>query len=659
MGLFNFFKNKKEDDLEPEAMPAPQMEPNAAPQPHAEQKQGQQPQQDVIRFFDRFGRPVAVPKEQWRTTVLPKTLEAHYEDASKLYVDILNAVQQGMHSDVLQAAQHLLSIDENAERSHIMLSIVYQRMGQLDYAQKVLEDYITAHGKTGIVLTNLAKVFYQKGEKQQAEDTLWEGLQLDPNQSNGLPWYATIQLQKSGRDAYLDALHRASQVEGAWLPQLYLAREDLRDKHLEQAMERYHAVLKQHTSEAALLMATGDLGRAGCFSQIVELAAPIYQIQTHGPRVGMNLLHAYISLKDYEHGEPLLSSLLMLERPELKDVLMRASQALEQMRPANIEQPVNGNLQIQMLAFDKPIWYYSLGEPAWMLPKAERPVQVVVMPYADVSHTDATENHAAKEDDSGRLTRSIPLYLLEQLLYHTSYAPRVVMPYAKDIGPILSKAEPTEPYIRQACEQFDSDYLITGSILASPMGYGVNTIIYDRKQDRFQRLMKIVGQDAFGASLQSMTEDILQALPETAQPALSMDFSPTPSEALLKQYLIALGQSLTQTFVVNGQMKRDALWGERNMLNWYLNLSLSDPANAAARILLLSGLSKSRLYRSHISLEFEKQALQLFTSSKQRMDQLMLPFLLRIYHLQEPLDKLKAAIPEERTDAYAQWVRKL
>lgn len=665
MGLFNFFKNKNEEDLDNATTVTPEKHDGnalntpktSAVNPSAATTTEKKP--EMIHFFDQFGRPVAVPKEQWRTTVLPKTLETHHNDAGKLYVDILNAVQQGMHEDVLSAAQHLVAIDHDSERSHVMLSIVYQRMGQPEEAQKILENYMDSHGKTGILLTNLAKVYHQKGDKQKAEELLWEGLQLDPNQSNGLPWYATMQLQQNGRDSYLDALQRAAQVEGAWLPQLYLAREDLRDKHLDKAMQRYHEVLEKFPSEPALLMATGDLGRAGCFQQMIELAAPLYNIKTHGPRVGMNLLHAYIGLKDYEHGEPLLSSLLMLERPELKDVLLRASNALDQLRPSNIEQPTNGQLQLQMLAFDKPIWYYSLGEPTWMLPQAERTMQVVVMPYADLSHTDAQENHAAKEDESGRLTRSIPLYLLESLLYRTSYAPRAVMPYAKDIGPVLTKAEPTEQYIRQACEKFQSDYLITGSILASPMGYGINTIIYDRANDRFHRTMKIVSQESFGSSLHSMTDDILSTLPETPQPQLSMDFSPLPSDSLLKQYLVALGQSLTQTFVVNGQMKAEALWGERNMLNWYLNLALSDSSNAAARVLLISGLSKSRLYRSMISLEFEKQALQLFTTSKQRMDQLLLPFLLRIYNLQEPLNKLKSAIPEERTDAYAQWVRKL
>lgn len=660
MGLFDFFKNKDEsEELGLKVTASQHKDGGNVPEPTASAPKTTEEKQDVIRFFDQFGRPAAVPKEQWRTNILPKALEAHYNDPVKLYADILGAVQQGLQADVLEAAKHLVSIDGESERSHVALSIVYQRLEQPEEAQKVLENRIASHGPSGILLTNLAKVYHQKGDLAKCEETLWEGLQLNPNQTNGLPWYATIQLQKGGRESYIQVLEKASQIEGAWLPQLYLAREDLRDKKLDAAMQKYQQVIADHPSETALLMSTGDLGRAGCFREMVELAAPIYNIKTYGYRVGLNLLHAYLNLKDVEHGEPLLSSLLMLERPDIKGILMQASNAFEKMQTHPLAQPAPGELQMQMITFEKPIWYYSLGDPHWLLPQADRKTRIVLMPYADLTHPDVQENHAAKEDESGRMTRSIPLYLLECLLYRTSYLPRVIMPYAKNVGPVLTKAEATDEYIRQAAERFQGDYLITGSILASPMGFGVNTIIYDRAKDRFERTMKILSKENFGGALHNMMEDILQELPATEQPQLPVGFAPNPSDALMKQYLIALAQNLTQCFVVNGQMSAEALWGERNMLNWYLNLCLSDTNNAAARVILLSGLSRSRLYRSRVSLEFEKQALRLFSASKQKIDQLLLPFLLRIYNLQQPLDQLKAALPADRDDSYTQWVKKM
>ena len=67
---------------------------------------------------------------------------------------------------------------------------------------------MSAHGESGIILANLAKVYDHKGDHPRAMETLWHALELDPNQENGLGWYEQIHREKDGPEGGLAALER-------------------------------------------------------------------------------------------------------------------------------------------------------------------------------------------------------------------------------------------------------------------------------------------------------------------------------------------------------------------------------------------------------------------------------------------------------------------
>ncbi len=53
-------------------------------------------------------------------------------------------------------------------------------------------------------------------------------------------------------------------------------------------------------------------------------------------------------------------------------------------------------------------------------------------------------------------------------------------------------------------------------------------------------------------------------------------------------------------------IKKKNIWGERNMLNYYLNLALDLEVAQIPKIMFLSGLSKNRIYGSKRYTEFKK-----------------------------------------------------
>jgi Flp pilus assembly protein TadD len=137
----------------------------------------------MIRAFDAYGREIFIARDEWRTNVLPANLQAQWSSPDGLYGVILHALDDGFDAEVLDAAARLRAIDPIPARGACIHGIVLMKNGRLDEAERVLVAHLERHGAEGVVLTNLAKVYAEKGETRKAEATLWRALEADPNQS--------------------------------------------------------------------------------------------------------------------------------------------------------------------------------------------------------------------------------------------------------------------------------------------------------------------------------------------------------------------------------------------------------------------------------------------------------------------------------------------
>src|SRR5262249_3781511 len=139
----------------------------------------------------------------------------------------------------------------------------------------------------------LAKVLERRGEKEHAVATLRRALELDPNQDNGLAWWAAIAKERGGEAGYIAALDEIAAVRAAWRPQLWLAREKISAGGGAGARARFAPVLAVAADAPDVRGAvTGVLGAAGALEDLVRLAAPRYKPEVHGPPAGMNLVEA-------------------------------------------------------------------------------------------------------------------------------------------------------------------------------------------------------------------------------------------------------------------------------------------------------------------------------------------------------------------------------
>jgi hypothetical protein len=94
-------------------------------------------------------------------------------------------------------------------------------------------------------------------------------------------------------------------------------------------------------------------------------------------------------------------------------------------------------------------------------------------------------------------------------------------------------------------------------------------------------------------------------------------FYARPSVDAMDIYLGELGQAFMLTLVANQQVPRSAVWGERTMLEWPLNMALQWPQAEVPKLMYISGLGKAFDYQSEVLGEYKKRTLELLRTATQ------------------------------------------
>ena len=237
----------------------------SAPQPDTSAQTDPPNAPAMIKAWDSYGRMVEIPREEWRRKVLPDNFKQHWNDADGLANLIISSLNDGFITDSLDAARQLHLIDPQPHRGATLLGVVLLQLKRFQEAERVLSDALRQHGEDGSLLTNLAKSYSGRGEQALAERTLWRALEVDPNQDNGLLWYAAIHRERGGESAEMEAFRRVAALPNSWRAQLWLARGELERKNLAGALNRYREAIRQANPlpADALMQISGDLGNAG------------------------------------------------------------------------------------------------------------------------------------------------------------------------------------------------------------------------------------------------------------------------------------------------------------------------------------------------------------------------------------------------------------
>jgi hypothetical protein len=343
------------------------------------------------------------------------------------------------------------------------------------------------------------------------------------------------------------------------LARLKQAREALELKNLAGAMAIYEEVLATARDRPDVLVTiSGDLGVAGRTREIIELIAPRYDAQRHGPATGINLLQAYLAVREPQSAQHVLDLLFELNRPELEERLFGFSNVIADMMLLEAEGAIiptpppdapadDTAARIDLVSISKPIWFYGLENIPGLLPSKEGKLRRVAFgQLALLGLEDPAGNMKRPEDELGRLSRGIPLWLSETLFFSASYAAVAAIATMQREQYGLFAAEWTPEHIRQLVDTTEGglDYVFTGSLRQEHADYEFVLRLWEVKKFRERK--------AFTVRWTPATAD--QALAQfNTQLRAFMEFTPHPAgqglfyapPAKLRDYIEALGAGLT------------------------------------------------------------------------------------------------------------------
>lgn len=326
------------------------------------------------------------------------------------------------------------------------------------------------------------------------------------------------------------------------LPRLAEAKKLLDAKDLSGAVAIYEQVLAEAGDRADVLVTiSGDLGTHGHVQEIVEWVAPRYDAERHGPATGLNVLQAYLALRNPEAAQHVLDILFALDRPELEERLHGFSNAIAELIEERRQRQRLGAgagpngaapaevARVEIVTISKPIWFYGLESLAEdvLPPKSERVRRIAFAQLGLIGVEQLGEAMAKPEDELGRLSRAIPLWFAEALYFCPHYAPVAalgVMKLPQDGGtqPALFGIEWTAEHIRQLVDTYKDpiDYVFTGALREQAGDYELVLRLWEVKKFRERKQFLVRWTPATAdAELRTMLEQLLAFLEFAPYPA--------------------------------------------------------------------------------------------------------------------------------------------
>ncbi len=617
---------------------------------------------ELITVYDVHGRQIQITRGDWRDNVLLPQLKERWNEPDAIYQLIVDGLNDGFHEELERASGRLVDIDPIVERSHVIRTIVLMKLERFDEAERVLRDAIARTGESGTILTNLAKIQVSRGDIELADATLWKAITLDPNQDNGLGWWAARERDRGGDAAYVAALQRAAALPGSWRANLWLGRAKLAEGDADGAIALFQRVLAQGTFDHdTLVTISGDLGNAGLVQEFVELVSPHYDPMQHAPQAGFNLLQAYLQLGYLDQGEELLGRLYTLNMPPFKQHLDEmAMRYQERRRETTPPRPVaEESLEIGQFPFDRPVWMYGLRDPDWLLPNKPADAKKVMFLMLGKSMSGKQQAEEQREDDIGRLSRAIPLYLAESAYEWTPVHAQSLVAVVMGGGPVIFGAHGEDAERATAMQLIHlAELVVQGSIAQEGDRWLVTISLRETSQGELVATETVSADNSGIEAAVLDLEGKLLAHLGGAQVRPHDRIYTRPTLEQMQPYLNALAQSLMLGLVANEIVSRDSMWGERNMLEWPLRMALHWPDYTVPKAMYVSGISHASRYRSMVLEEFDERSFALLRDMHAAKSPIadLGPLLLHAYRRTEGLAAIKKNTSDMRR---LEWLKRV
>jgi hypothetical protein len=209
----------------------------------------------------------------------------------------------------------------------------------------------------------------------------------------------------------------------------------------------------------------------------------------------LNLLQAYLVERDVDAAQHVLDLLFALKRADLEERLYGFSNAIAEMiqsqhamsREAGAGGAPIQETKVNLVSISKPIWFYGL-EPLVeqvLPPKAGRLRRVAFAQLAVMGLPNVMELAQKPEEELGRLSRAIPLWLAETFYFSPHYSPVGVVGLLGQHYALFN-SEWTVENLKQLVETSGEglDYVFTGAIRQVAGDYELILRVWEVKKFR-------------------------------------------------------------------------------------------------------------------------------------------------------------------------------
>lgn len=566
----------------------------------------------MIRVYDQFGRAVTIGREAWRRDVLLPNLQTNRGNPDALYDLVVSALNDDFGADVLEPARHLAEIDPQPQRGAMVLGIVLLQLKDHVGAREVLERAIAKYGENPYLLANLARAYAASGDDARAQELIWRALELEPNEETALNWMIGM-ARPQGEEAVLAAYTRAAALPGSWRALLWLARYALERGDLTEATRLYEeALARARPTPADLLMQlSGDLGNRGHTELLVKLTQPRFELLEHGLTVGNNLLRGYVELGLLAEARKLLEQLYSLQRPDWRAQLIAWEQKLDDAQKRYGE--VTAPLEVVVMKLEQPVWARGvLGFDSVLPAKTHAAPRIhFICGSGEANEDTGTKVVSQPTNDLGRIARSLPMFLAEELYLRTNARTAFLLPWMKQGGFILSAKPWTRAFLPP--DHHAPDLIVYLHVDARLSPWLLKVSIENAQRDA----PAVVFEQAF--TLETAGEDALTLLYDliprlTILLALRREESNsalgTPPPELLPGYLAAIEQALAIGLAARQTGGESFLHQERSIFDHLFDVALQGDQLLRPRMLLVNALENETRRRPDIAREYlEKLAL--------------------------------------------------
>lgn len=348
-------------------------------------------------------------------------------------------------------------------------------------------------------------------------------------------------------------------------------RELLAQKKHEAAIRTVELLLAAAPDDGTVLAeVSNELGKNGMIEKLIELIAPRYSVEKHGPGAGMNLLQAYLVMANSERAAEMLARLDALKDDAIASRLGQLRELLSDLREAEKssaaqQQTAPGGApiaRISLVSISKPIWFYGIEPMAEKIlpPKAMGKTRHVAFAQLALPGMDPqvlSQLMNSPEEELGRLTRSLPLWLAETLNFSPNYTSIAALGILEDkqngSAYALFGADWTNDHLQQLIETAGEsiDFIFTGSIVRKDLDTEITLRLWDAKKvkerKQFTAIWSPSTMDAELARLHETVRTYMECLTYPQGQGL-----PYVSPAVPSAWLDTLGASVSLFLVEKG-----------------------------------------------------------------------------------------------------------